>query len=309
MAELILHHFAQSPFAEKIRLMLGFKQLVWKEVHLPLVMPKPKLLALTGGYRRTPVLQMGADIYCDTSLIAQIIDDIQPEPHVYPPSCDALTRLLSQWADTMLFPALSGFNFQPQGAEYFFKEMKTEQAQALIADRMAMRGGQERITYEDAHGLVVSYLNQMNQILKDNRFICGNQPSLADFSCYHPLWFTQTQVSIVSSILNDYPFVQSWYERMQSFGHGSSIIITADEAIAIALQETPQPLPKEKYIDLHAIELGSEVEIRAQSLGTESTRGKLIAANHHRFTLERSSPEVGLVHVHFPRMDFVLKKI
>ena len=51
MAELILHHFAQSPFAEKIRLMLGFKQLAWKEVHLPLVMPKPKLLALTGGYR------------------------------------------------------------------------------------------------------------------------------------------------------------------------------------------------------------------------------------------------------------------
>ena len=80
MAELILHHFAQSPFAEKIRLMLGFKQLVWKEVHLPLVMPKPKLLALTGGYRRTPVLQMGADIYCDTSLIAQIIDDFNQNP-------------------------------------------------------------------------------------------------------------------------------------------------------------------------------------------------------------------------------------
>ncbi|MSQ57000.1 MAG: glutathione S-transferase family protein [Limnohabitans sp.] len=309
MAELILHHFAQSPFAEKIRLMLGFKQLAWKEVHLPLVMPKPKLLALTGGYRKTPVLQIGADLYCDTALIAQIINDIQPEPNLYPLSCDALTRMLSQWADTLLFPTFSGFNLQPRGAEYFFNAMKPEQAQALIADRMAMRGGQERIAYEDAHGLVIAYLNRRNQILKDNHFICGDQPSLADFSCYHPMWFTHSQVSILSSIFNDYPFVQSWFERMQSFGHGSSTVITADEAIAIDKKVTPKTLPTEKYVDLHAIELGSEVKIRAQSFGTESTRGKLIAANHHRSTLESNSPKVGLVHVHFPRLDFVLKKI
>ena len=29
-------------------------------------MPKPNLTALTGGYRKTPVLQIGADIYCNS---------------------------------------------------------------------------------------------------------------------------------------------------------------------------------------------------------------------------------------------------
>jgi hypothetical protein len=68
MSELILHHYPTSPFAEKARLLLGFKGLSWRSVHISPVMPKPDLTALTGGYRKTPVLQIGADIYCDTSL-------------------------------------------------------------------------------------------------------------------------------------------------------------------------------------------------------------------------------------------------
>jgi glutathione S-transferase len=47
-------------------------------------MPKPDLLALTGGYRRTPNLQIGADIYCDTALIARVLDELQPSPTLYP---------------------------------------------------------------------------------------------------------------------------------------------------------------------------------------------------------------------------------
>ena len=69
MAELILHHFLTSPFSEKVRLILGYKRLAWKSVLVPGYSPKPDVVALTGGYRRTPLLQIGADIYCDTALI------------------------------------------------------------------------------------------------------------------------------------------------------------------------------------------------------------------------------------------------
>ena len=71
MNDLILHHYTTSPFSEKIRLILGFKQLAWKSVLIPSIMPKPDVVALTGGYRKTPFLQVGADIYCDTALIAR----------------------------------------------------------------------------------------------------------------------------------------------------------------------------------------------------------------------------------------------
>ena len=60
---LILHHYDTSPFSEKIRLALRLKNLAWTSVTIPNIMPKPDLLALTGGYRRTPVLQIGADIF------------------------------------------------------------------------------------------------------------------------------------------------------------------------------------------------------------------------------------------------------
>ena len=77
MADLILHHYTMSPFAEKIRLILGAKGLAWRSVHIPPVMPKPDVVALTGGYRRTPLLQIGADVYCDTALIARRIEALQ----------------------------------------------------------------------------------------------------------------------------------------------------------------------------------------------------------------------------------------
>ena len=49
--ELILHHYDMSPYAEKVRLMMGVKSLAWRSVQMPIVMPKPDLTELTGGYR------------------------------------------------------------------------------------------------------------------------------------------------------------------------------------------------------------------------------------------------------------------
>src|SRR3954468_23611809 len=103
MPDIILHHYPTSPFAEKARLMLGFKKLAWKSVLIPAVMPKPDLTALTGGYRRTPVLQIGADIYCDTGLIADVLENIAPSPSLYPAATSGLAHTLAQWADTNLF--------------------------------------------------------------------------------------------------------------------------------------------------------------------------------------------------------------
>src|ERR1700743_2148157 len=102
MPELILHHYAMSPFSEKIRLIFGLKKLAWRSVDIPPVMPKPDVVALTGGYRKTPVLQGGADIYCDTALIARVLEARQGEPTLYPADAP-LAVPLAQWADSYLF--------------------------------------------------------------------------------------------------------------------------------------------------------------------------------------------------------------
>lgn len=103
MQNLILHHYPMSPFSEKVRAVLGFKKLVWQSVQVPTVMPKPDLLALTGGYCKTPVLQMGSDIYCDTALISDVLEQLQPSPSLYPEGQKGLARTLAQWADSTLF--------------------------------------------------------------------------------------------------------------------------------------------------------------------------------------------------------------
>jgi glutathione S-transferase len=84
MSDLILHHYNMSPFAEKVRLILGHKGLAWQSVHIPPVLPKPDVVALTGGYRKTPFLQVGADVYCDTALIARVLEARQPTASLYP---------------------------------------------------------------------------------------------------------------------------------------------------------------------------------------------------------------------------------
>ncbi len=84
MTDLILHHYDGSPFAKKARLVLGFKGLAWHSVTVPRLNPKPEVVALTGGYRRTPFMQIGADIYCDTALMCRVIDRLHPAPPLYP---------------------------------------------------------------------------------------------------------------------------------------------------------------------------------------------------------------------------------
>ena len=84
MTDIILHHYETSPYSEKVRLGLGLKGLAWGSVEIPVIMPKPDLTALTGGYRKTPVLQIGADIYCDSQLIMRELERRHPTPSFYP---------------------------------------------------------------------------------------------------------------------------------------------------------------------------------------------------------------------------------
>ncbi|MBL8511715.1 MAG: glutathione S-transferase N-terminal domain-containing protein, partial [Betaproteobacteria bacterium] len=119
MSDLILHHYPASPFSEKVRLIMGYKKLAWQSVIIPNIMPKPDLQALTGGYRRTPVLQVGADIYCDTSLIVEVLEAHQPAPSLYPSPIEGLVRTLAQWADFQLFWAAMSYNLGPKGAAYY----------------------------------------------------------------------------------------------------------------------------------------------------------------------------------------------
>ena len=306
---MILHHYPTSPFAEKVRLIFGFKNIAWQSVHIPMVMPKPDLMPLTGGYRKTPVLQIGADIYCDTALICDVLEHMAPAPSLYNAAPKGLVRSLAQWADTLLFPVAMAYNFQPKGAQHVMGTMPEDVVKVFAADRQAMRGGGARMPAADATAMYKSHLRRISSMLEDHAFLLGDTPCLADFSVYHSVWFTIAKVPVIDSILDATPLVRDWYKRMSAFGHGKEHTLTAADAIQAAKNAQPVPLTDDVFQDEHGFPLGTQVTVAADSFGTEPTQGKLVAATRTRLTLERSDPLTGTVHVHFPRMGFIMKKV
>lgn len=309
MPDLILHHYPTSPFSEKVRLILGHKKLAWQSVNIPRIMPKPDVLALTGGYRRTPFLQIGADIYCDTALICDVLEHIQPEPTLYPEHLKGMARVLAQWADSTLFWAAMGHNLSPKGAAALFAGQPPEAAQAFAADRGAMRSGMTSLRPGDATAAYKSYLRRLSTMVEMHPFLLGDAPCVADFAAYHPLWFSRVVNPAMAAVLDATPHVLQWMDRMAAIGHGHMGKLTSTEAIAIAAAAQPAPHTDDTFQDDHGIALGSRVTIGAETFGQEPTEGILRAATRTRYTLERTDERAGLLHVHFPRIGFVLREV
>jgi glutathione S-transferase len=311
MTQLILHHYATSPFSEKIRLIMGAKQLSWHGVDVPRIMPKPDVMALTGGYRKTPFLQIGSHIYCDTALICDVLEHLQPAPTLYPAQHKGMARVLAQWADTTLFWSAMAWNFSPKGAAQMFGGGAPEQAKAFAEDRAKMRVAVPRVPPADAAAAYRSYLRRLANMLDDQDFLVGSAPCIADFAAYHPLWFTRTQTTVMASILDATPAVLAWMDRMAALGHGQSSPMTAQAAIDISAGAQGQAglLADDVFQDEHGIPLGSQVSISGDSFGPEATEGELVAATRMHYTVRRFDERAGTVHVHFPRIGYILKKV
>ena len=314
MADIILHQYPSSPFSEKIRLILGYKKLAWKSVIVPSIMPKPDVVALTGGYRKTPFLQIGSDIYCDTALICDVLEHLAPSPTLYPPTHKGMARILAQWADDRLFWTSMAYNFSPKGAAQLFGGGPPEQwgpvAKVFGEDRAKMRLGMPRTATADAASAYRSYLRRLANMLEDQPYLLGSAPCIADFAAYHPLWFTRTQTPVMAGILDATPAVLAWMDRMASIGHGATSQSNATESIATCVLATRATgiFDNIPFQDEHGIPLGSRVTIASESFGPEPSEGELIAATRMHYTLRRTDARAGTVQVHFPRIGFVLKK-
>jgi glutathione S-transferase len=306
MKQLILHHYLLSPFAEKIRLILGFKGRQWSSVIIPNMMPKPDLTALTGGYRKTPVLQIGADIYCDTALIADVIEEQAPLPTLYPSGIAAAARTLAQWADSTLFWTAVFFATQPAGLATMFDGVPAETVKAFGDDRSAFRANLPRMRPADATAAFAVYLERLEEMLGKQNFFFGSDASIADFSIYHGLWFV-LRGGPVAKILESFPALQRWRARVSAIGHGTFEKLSSTDAISIANETAAEPSVG-SGADSHGITLGEKVIVAATDTGTDPIEGTLYGATQNRISIAREDPRAGKVVVHFPQLGFELRR-
>lgn len=304
MPDLILHHYEISPFSEKARRILALKQLAHRRVRAPAVMPKPDLVALTGGYRKIPVLQIGNHVYCDTSLIARVLEGLAPSPTLYP---SPIAEMVAEWADTTLFETAVVVGMRPTRFDEIMKLLQQDELTKIVDDRKAMRSDARRTgpPVNAAHGQLAVYLSRLESVLANDAFLMGKAPCIADFSAYHLLWFLE---KLAPEPLADFAAVRTWMDRIASMPDAPHSPMDAEEAIQIC-RESPRGFdPTEPFLVRNGIERGKRVAVRAIDYGRDPVDGMLVGSSANEIVVERSDPRAGTVYVHFPRLGYELEE-
>jgi glutathione S-transferase len=303
MTTLVLHHHDPSPFAEKIRLVFGLKGLDWHSVQIPMVMPKPDLTALTGGYRKTPVLQIAADVYCDTALIARELETRFPEPSLFPAGHSGLAYALGRWSDSAFF--------EP-GAALSMGENK-QIPKAVMDDRKEFFNFMDFEHMDEAMPHAYAQFQAQCQLLEDElqhsgtTYLTGTTPAWVDILAWFPVWMAKGNVPRAAELLAPFTAIAGWANNMQGIGHGKRHELEATEALRMAREAEPVAGGSVETSPFHHFSAGQQVSVAPDDYGCVPVSGRLRHLDRHRISIERHSETLGNTVVHFPRSGYRLE--
>lgn len=301
MTELILHHYPLSPFAEKVRRVLAYKRLSWLSVEQPIMAPKPDLTPLTGGYRRIPVLQVGADIYCDTALILRVLERLHPIPTIFPPALAGVGGIVEDWADHRLFL---------QAVPSVVVALLDQLPAGFLDDRAAMTPAFSRdallAAAPHARAQFLQSLDRLECQLGYGSFMLGGAFTAADAACYHPVWFQQHGGALFEAV-RARPALSRWFNRVAAFEAKEIRTLDPQAALDIALASTPEAGESTCEPD-GEFAPGAQITVVADDYGHERTVGTLARLTPDEVVLHRHDSRVGDVAVHFPRTGYRLER-
>jgi len=303
MTEMILHHYELSPFSEKIRAAFGLKNLAWRSVDTPPVPPRPLLMPLTGGYRRIPVLQVGADIYCDTNIILPALERLHPTPTFYPGGSEGIVRGLSfAWERAMWIPTIgiiSNYIGDMFPAE-FIKDRKEgylgiDISKAAMAPSLPL----------NLQRLHAHYAWLKSAFADGRKFIFGEAPSALDLTCYQTTFMMRKNCPPEVDAMGGLAPLVDWYRRVAAIGHGKPQPMDAEHAFVAAKAANPEPVAHLKADgDPSGLRAGQKVTVTPDDNARVPVSGTLVAADASEIVIHRRDPEAGDLHIHFPRLGF-----
>ena len=304
MSDIILHHYAFSTFSEKVRLALGLKGLAYGSVDIAGMPPRPLLEPLTGGYRRAPVLQVGADIYCDTNILLPALERLQPAPSLYPAGSEGVARGLAfAWERAMWIPTIGvlthfiGEHIPPE----FIKDRK-EGYLYIDISREAM--APELPQYRQR--VTAQYAWLKRALAGGRRYVFGEQPSALDLACYQTICLLRKNCPPeVDAMLGIDGPLPAWYERVGAIGHGAPQETSAEAAFAAARDATPAPVTHLRPNgDPGGLPAGAKVTVTPDDNARVPVTGTLVAASDDEIVIHRRDGQAGDLHLHFPRLGF-----
>ena len=303
--DIILHQYdGAAPFSAKTRVMLGIKQLTWYACPQPVIMPKPHLIPLTGGYRKIPVMQSGADILCDTRAILHELERRHPTAAgIGQGISDAVSTLCDRILFGLSVPLVFGGNTAIQIDEAFAKDREAMSGAPFDPTAMAAAGPY-------AESVMRAHLSAFNDDLADGRkFLAGETPTQADASVFYLLQFAGAAHGGAHPRLADLAHLVAWSDRVRAIGHGDRRETDGAHALEVAKAATPATPPPSLASDPLGLKLGSRVAVAADDYGRDPVVGELVSLGADTVTVRRSAPEVGEVQVHFPRAGFTITPV
>ena len=304
---IILHHFEKSPFSEKVRVVFGIKKIAWTSVLIPRIMPRPDLMPLTGGYRRTPTLQIGADIYCDTQIIIRELERRFPRPSLHPEGNAGLGWSLGMWSDRPFFQ---------NTVNLVFGTLADQVPREFREDREQLRGQKF-----DVHAMKAALPQMRDQLrahvdwieaqLGDGRdWLLGHQPSLGDVNAYMNVWYVRGNLLDAATLFQRFPKMLAWEHRVKALGHGTrERELESAEALEIARAALPQTPTAADAGDLNGRKPGDRVQITPDDYGKIPVEGTIVSLSAQHIAIRRHDERAGEVVVHFPRAGFLVAPV
>ena len=308
--EIILHNYPKSPVAEKVRAAFGIKGLHWRNVEIPRLPPKPLLTTLTGGYRRTPVMQIGADFYCDSQCIMRELQARFPEPSFFPQGDEGLQWCLSRWLDGALFD-LSVKIVLGAAGDNLPEDFARDRGRLYLGENWAeaLVAANHQLPHLVAQ--LRAPLSWVESQLGDGRkFLTGSAASLIDAQLYHNIWFIEGRWDGGAALLAEFPLVDKWRLSMLALGHGSSEDLSPESAIAIAKSAQSTCQSSIARQEPQMLEAGARVSVNPDVDGGEQpVEGTVRFADAETIAIDRMSDDSDAVCVHFPRAGYRIQSI
>ena len=304
-SQIILHNYPQSPVAEKVRVAFGIKELAWHDVEIPRLPPKPLLTLLTGGYRRTPVMQIGADIYCDSQCIIRELERRYPSPTFMPSADIGLMWCLSRWTDGELF-SLGVKIVLGAAGDNLPEDFAKDRGLLYLGEDWAERLKRANAQLPHLAAQLRSPLSWLNNNLSDGRtFLLGSEPAAVDAQFYHVVWFIRGRWDSGPSLLSEFTHLERWEKSVSAIGHGTSTALAPEDALALALSSEPTTVSQVTNNDPQGLTVGTTVSIGPDvESGEQRVKGIVRSADADTISIERTTDEVGTVCVHFPRTGY-----
>ena len=301
--DIILHHYGLSTFAAKARMILNYKGISWRSVEVPMIMPKPEMVALTGGWRLVPVLQIGADVFVDSKLVAERLEQLQPDPPIHSGRDPASEWGLANWLESIFLDVVTLSFCDGMLPEEFLLDRVPVMPEGFFDLERARASLPSRLDRVRAACL------RVEAQLSDGRpFLLGEAPMLPDFSGWVALAAAPVIPGAQAALVGCDKLLR-WHGRMAAFDTAVPPSMTGAQALEIARAATPRTEPGVAAGDPNGYQVGERIRFSHDPYCQEAVEGELVRADRFSMAIRRHDPLAGEVVVHFPREGTVATRL